>query len=698
MLREAAAAVLDAPAAQPPARPAEAPPPVTLRAFALAALAERAGPRAGQAEEGELAFLHAHLRAVAPGGGGWVAALHGYLRRPAPADLPLVRLAAALDLEMVEALAVALAAAVEDDALAGRALAHLQRPLGGSRPTLSLLATCLAPAAESGMRPIDVLASGSAARAGVLQVLDAGAPLPERAVAVPLHLCQALAGGDGHVPGVSIGVDEPVPLPPTLTDQAARHADGLRAAPGRALVIRSGAVAETRAAAAAVAAALECRAAFVEGEPAPGLGPWLLLRGLVPVFRLELAPGERRALPAIPGYSGPVLALCGPDGSVEAGGAVPLSWTLSVPPPDERRRLWQAALGQAALGQTEPRSAGSAEAEPGQAELADTLATRHRHASGRIAHLGRLARHVGAVHGRTAPVLEDVVAASRSGGGTGLEALAQPLPAAVPDEALVTGPELREELERLLLRCLVRDGLADGLGISTSVRYTPGVRALFVGPSGTGKTLAAGWIATRLGLPLYRVDLASVTSKYIGETEKNLALLLARAEASEVVLLFDEADSMFGKRTEVREANDRFANAQTNYLLQRIESYDGICILTSNSRSRFDPAFARRLDVIVDFPLPGPQERRALWEAHLGADHAIATADLNRLAAMADVGGGNIRNAVLEAAVRARHAARPIAVPDVEAALAGEYRKLGKTVPAGLRTLDTQEADGWRGY
>ena len=139
------------------------------------------------------------------------------------------------------------------------------------------------------------------------------------------------------------------------------------------------------------------------------------------------------------------------------------------------------------------------------------------------------------------------------------------------------------------------------------------MRALLVGPSGTGKTLAAGWLATRLGLPLYRVDLASVTSKYIGETEKNLAQLFARAEHAEGVLLFDEADSLFGKRTDVKEANDRFANAQTNYLLQRIESFDGIAILTSNSRARFDSAFTRRLDAVIEFPPPGPEERRALW-------------------------------------------------------------------------------------
>src|SRR2546430_13862603 len=118
-----------------------------------------------------------------------------------------------------------------------------------------------------------------------------------------------------------------------------------------------------------------------------------------------------------------------------------------------------------------------------------------------------------------------------------------------------------------------------GLGASATARYHPGVRALFVGPSGTGKTLAAGWLATRLGLPLYRVDLASVTSKYIGETEKNLAQLLARAEQAEVILLFDEADSLFGKRTDITDSNDRFANAQTNYLLQRIENYDGIVLL-----------------------------------------------------------------------------------------------------------------------
>ena len=175
-----------------------------------------------------------------------------------------------------------------------------------------------------------------------------------------------------------------------------------------------------------------------------------------------------------------------------------------------------------------------------------------------------------------------------------------------------------------------------------------------------------------------------MTSKYIGETEKNLAQLLARAEQSEVILLFDEADSLFGKRTDVKEANDRFANAQTNYLLQRIETYDGITLLTSNNRTRFDAAFSRRLDMVVEFPVPGPEERRALWLAHLGEGHALTPVQINQLAIAADFTGGHIRNAVLTAAALARWAGRAITYADIIEGLAGEYRKLSRPVPGEL--------------
>jgi SpoVK/Ycf46/Vps4 family AAA+-type ATPase len=207
---------------------------------------------------------------------------------------------------------------------------------------------------------------------------------------------------------------------------------------------------------------------------------------------------------------------------------------------------------------------------------------------------------------------------------------------------------------------------------------------LFTGPSGTGKTLAAGWIAARLEMPLYRVDLSAVTSKYIGETEKHLSRLLARAEHADVVLLFDEADSLFGKRTDVSDAHDRFANAQTNYLLQRIESYEGIVLLTSNSQGRFDDAFARRLDFIVEFPAPGPDERRALWYAHLGPQTSLSAVEINRLAVLVDLNGGLTRNAVLAAAARARHQEREMTFNDVLSGVERELRKLGRLMPVEL--------------
>jgi SpoVK/Ycf46/Vps4 family AAA+-type ATPase len=191
-----------------------------------------------------------------------------------------------------------------------------------------------------------------------------------------------------------------------------------------------------------------------------------------------------------------------------------------------------------------------------------------------------------------------------------------------------------------------------------------------------------------LGIPLFRVDLSAVTSKYIGETEKNLSQLLAKAEQNEVILLFDEADSLFGKRTDINESNDRFANAQTNYLLQRMESYDGIAILTSNGRSRFDDAFARRLDVIVSFPLPGPEERRALWLAHLGAHHKVGSAQLNQVAATAELSGGQIRNAVLRGAVAAAQDQTAMVYRHLLAGVAGEYRKLSRQLPNELKQAE----------
>jgi len=601
---------------------------------------------------------------------GWSArrTLEEIRRRPLPGDDRLIALANALGLTDVELMAVALAAVVEDQASIGRVLAHVQAPIGGSRPTLGLIAR-----AFGGLHPdqstVPALLGGEAVRTGLLTVLNDGTPLAERAVMVPAPLCMALAGVESRWPGTTIDLskDERITLPDSFIADARRHAGALAANGRRAVIARTGSRLEGRNVACAVASALSARAVFVDTDQVIGLGPWMQLCRLIPVFCYELAPGERRRLPDVPGHSGPVLIVCGPDGSIEVPHCSVTSWPLSIPSEAARHSLWIAALG----------------LDRGDA-LIDQLARDYRHSVGRIAHVGRTARHYAALAGRCTPEHDDVVEAAWTGEGNGIDALAEALRSPVPDDALVVSTAVREQLESLISRCRRRESLADGLGVSARTRYRPGVRALFTGPSGTGKTLAAGWIASRLGFPLYRVDLASVTSKYIGETEKNLSLLLARAEHAEVIVFFDEADALFGKRTDIGNANDRFANAQTNYLLQRIEQYDGIVVLTSNSQERFDEAFARRLDFIVDFPLPGPEERRALWKSHLGSGSTLSTSELNALAVLVDLSGGHTRNAVLAAAVRARHAARGITFDDVLAGVEGELRKLGRQMPVEL--------------
>jgi hypothetical protein len=646
----------------------------TLRDVAVAALADTVDRSVlAQAEMRAVALAVERLAGLA-----WPPALARVRADPQPADVPLLSLASSLGLSDVEILAVALTSAVEEDMLVGRAVAFMQTPVGGSRPTLGLLSTAfaqIAPADRRGRRGLEDLWHGNAITSGLLYVLNDGAPLAECAAGVPHYLCLALAGYDAAPVNTEIGVAAAadVPLPESFRIEAARQAAALD--PGRtgsakrALVIRSGSEAEARAVAAAVASSLGKRALFIESEAPPGLAPLLLLRDLLPVYRVELAPGERRRVPAIAGWRGPVLITGGPDGSIESHGGTAVTWVVPVPTRAERQELWSRAL-QLNNG------------------LSNEMARDHRHGSGRIAQLGRLMRHRLDTENRTNVTRADLAAAAWAGEGSGLDALAEPMPEPVPNDALVMPPALRRDLDLFLQRCRAREGLVTGLGAAALTRYHPGVRALFVGPSGTGKTLAAGWLATRLGMPLYRVDLASVTSKYIGETEKNLAQLLARAEHAEVMLLFDEADSLFGKRTDVKDSNDRFANAQTNYLLQRIETFDSVAVLTSNSRGRFDNAFTRRLDAVIEFPQPGPEERRAIWYAHLGDGHSLTPIDVSRVAARVDLSGGHVRNAVLTAAVLARRDDTPLSWSHVAAGIAAECRKLGRTIPSELGISD----------
>ena len=177
-----------------------------------------------------------------------------------------------------------------------------------------------------------------------------------------------------------------------------------------------------------------------------------------------------------------------------------------------------------------------------------------------------------------------------------------------------------------------------------------GYRALFWGPPGTGKTLTATLLGTSVGLPVFRVDLSMVVSKWIGETEKNLAGLFERAESKNWILFFDEADALFSKRGEVKDSRDKYANQETSYLLQRIENYDGLCILATNFRNNLDKAFLRRFEAVVPFPAPGPAERRRLWEKMLPESHPLTPdVDPDILADRYDLSGAHIANAIRHA-------------------------------------------------
>jgi SpoVK/Ycf46/Vps4 family AAA+-type ATPase len=193
--------------------------------------------------------------------------------------------------------------------------------------------------------------------------------------------------------------------------------------------------------------------------------------------------------------------------------------------------------------------------------------------------------------------------------------------------------------------------------------------------------MSAEVISGHLGLDLYVIDLATVVDKYVGETEKNLERVFSEADGVNGVLLFDEADAIFGKRSEVRDAHDRYANIETAYLLQRMETFDGLAILTTNLRANLDDAFTRRLDAIVDFPLPDEEHRRVLWERCLGdALPRAADVDLDFCARQFELAGGHIRSIALTAAYLAAGRSAPVRMADLMAATQREYRKLGRLV------------------
>jgi SpoVK/Ycf46/Vps4 family AAA+-type ATPase len=210
-----------------------------------------------------------------------------------------------------------------------------------------------------------------------------------------------------------------------------------------------------------------------------------------------------------------------------------------------------------------------------------------------------------------------------------------------------------------------------------------GISVLFAGPPGTGKTMAAEILARELDLPIYRIDLSQVVNKYIGETEKNLKRLFDAADVSDMILFFDEADSLFGRRTEVKDAHDRYANLEISYLLERMERFKGLAILATNRKKDLDEAFLRRLRYIVEFPFPGIEDRKRIWRQVIPKDVDYSGVDINFLARRFQITGGHIRSAVLNACLQCAAldgAARVLTMEKVVIAVKREYDKMERTV------------------
>ncbi|NEQ55238.1 MAG: ATP-binding protein, partial [Leptolyngbya sp. SIO3F4] len=209
-----------------------------------------------------------------------------------------------------------------------------------------------------------------------------------------------------------------------------------------------------------------------------------------------------------------------------------------------------------------------------------------------------------------------------------------------------------------------------------------GYRVLFYGPPGTGKTLTASLLGKYTGKDVYKIDLSMVVSKFIGETEKNLANLFARAESKDWILFFDEADALFGKRTNVRDAHDKYANQEVSYLLQRVENYDGLVILSSNLKSNIDEAFIRRFQAIINFPMPSSKERLQLWKMAFPAQLSLASSvDLVQLSTNYELSGADIMNIVQYCCLQMlKHNKQELNQEDVLAAIKREFSKAGKII------------------
>ncbi len=275
--------------------------------------------------------------------------------------------------------------------------------------------------------------------------------------------------------------------------------------------------------------------------------------------------------------------------------------------------------------------------------------------------------------------MADISAACRSQSTPRLGSLARKIDPRHTWREIVLPADQADQLRELCDQARYRHRVYGDWGFERKLSLGKGLNALFSGPPGTGKTMAAEVIANELQLDLYQIDLSQVVSKYIGETEKNLHQIFGEAQMNQAILFFDEADALFGKRSEVKDAHDRYANIEVGYLLQKMEEYEGIAILATNLRENLDEAFVRRMRFIVEFPFPNSEYRRRIWEVIFPEEAPLGEVDIERLARDIKLAGGNIRNIALAAAFYAAADGGRISVPHIEQAARREFQKLGRT-------------------
>jgi ATP-dependent 26S proteasome regulatory subunit len=592
---------------------------------------------------------------------------------------PVGRLTRAFDLSPVE-VDLLLLAGLPDEHEGYAGVLRTLHPRGEPRPSVGFAAQllCASPAERRLLR--SVLVSGAAVRAGILRLSDDG-PFFERSLLLADSLWSALHGLDAWPASIECSREAPpcAGLSGWLASPAANRARAALAGDEPRTILVTAEleeIAQERGAALVAAAGGEPARILLPARPTPELERLVSLhavaRGVVPVVRLAAAegPGAPEA-PVFAGHPGPVVVAGRASGMVVRGDRPVLEVLAVRLTPGARQELWRAAA---------PELAGEAAA----------LAARYTVEPGVAMAAANDARAV-ARGERRALRLEDVAQGVRTRAGLTLSSGVKLVRPTATWEQLVLPERRMAQLREAIDRLLHQGQVLDGWGFLAGRPGARGVRMLFAGGSGTGKTFSAEVMAHALGLDLLVVDISRVVSKWIGETEKNLAEVFDVAERAQAVLLFDEADALFGKRTEVSDAHDRYANLETAYLLTRLERFEGLAILSTNLRQNLDPAFLRRLEFVLDFEEPGPAERLRLWEGHLppGAPRS-EDVNLRELASHYPVVGGFIRNAAVAAGFLAAADGTAITRSHIVRAVRREYEKTGRAfpgLPAGMHAL-----------